>query len=743
MKEDTRAILNANPIPPDGDTAEAPFAATTDADAIADVFRPGENCQRIATARRAAVLVDGENYFRAVHSAMRRARRSIMIVGWDLHSEVRLVRSGRAHDLPLRLGPFLDTLARWREGLVIYLLSWDFAMIYALEREFFPRYKFTWRTHDRIHFRLDGEHPIGASQHQKIVVVDDAVAFAGGFDLSQWRWDTAAHRPDDDRRKDPSGNVYPPFHDVQMMVDGPAAEALGAVVKDRWARACGKSPGVDQGIAIGDPWPPDIAPDFRDVPVAVARTLPAHRDYPEIREVERLYMDSIAAARRTIYIENQYLSAYRIGEAIRQRLETPSGPEVVIVLPENTGGWLEQHTMDVLRGRLLEKLRAADRHHRLRVYYPRVGTDPHTSLMVHAKVMVIDDQFLRVGSSNLSNRSLGLDSECDLAIAAAPETPTALAIAGFRDRLLAEHLGVSPKDVAESHASTGSIGSAVESLRGGARTLLPMDASVPEAIDRWVPDAELLDPERPIAPEALLDTFVGPEQRHGAFRQSIKVLALIAGLVVSAAIWQWGPADGWIDANRVLAAAQWLADRPMAPLSVPAVFVLGGLVSFPVTLMIIATVGIFGPWLGVVYAVVGAQASAMTLFGLGRWLGREGVRRYAGSLINRLSRKLSENAIRAVITVRIVPVAPFSVINVIAGATEIRWRDFAVGTFIGQLPGTLIAAIVADRLVDALRRADLAGIAMLAAAVVGAMLLLAGLRRRLHGDQGPDGRGDG
>jgi phosphatidylserine/phosphatidylglycerophosphate/cardiolipin synthase-like enzyme len=99
-------------------------------------------------------------------------------------------------------------------------------MIYAMEREFSPRDNLKWRTHRRIHFCLDGHHPVGASQHQKIVMVDDAVAFVGGFGLSKWRWDTSDYRPGDPRRTDPDGEPYPPFHDLQMAVDGPAARVL-------------------------------------------------------------------------------------------------------------------------------------------------------------------------------------------------------------------------------------------------------------------------------------------------------------------------------------------------------------------------------------------------------------------------------------------------------------------------------------------------------------------------------------
>ena len=120
---------------------------------------------------------------------------------------MRLIRSGESTEYPQTLGKFLDYLARKTDGLHIYLLSWDFAMIYAMEREFFPRYRLEWRSHKNIHFCLDGEHPVGASQHQKVVVIDEVVAFSGGLDLSKWRWDTSAHLPDDERRVDPEGIV--------------------------------------------------------------------------------------------------------------------------------------------------------------------------------------------------------------------------------------------------------------------------------------------------------------------------------------------------------------------------------------------------------------------------------------------------------------------------------------------------------------------------------------------------------
>jgi phosphatidylserine/phosphatidylglycerophosphate/cardiolipin synthase-like enzyme/uncharacterized membrane protein YdjX (TVP38/TMEM64 family) len=695
-----------------------------------NILQPSRNCHRLESAHRAAVLIDGETYFRVLHQALRRARHSVFIVGWDLHSEVRLIRDGDTGGYPERLGTLLDSLAQQRPDLVIYLLSWDFAMIYAMEREFFPRYKLKWRTHKRIHFALDGRHPVGASQHQKIVVIDDALAFAGGFDLSQWRWDTSRHLPEDERRTDPGGKPYPPFHDVQMMVDGPAARALGELVKARWTRSEGAPPEIPPPDADADPWPPSVKPDFRDVRIAIARTLPQNEDQPAATEVRQLYLDSIAAARRFIYIENQYLSAHCIGEALEARLKAENGPEVVLVLPEKTGGWLEQHTMDVLRGRLVARLQAADRHDRLRLYYPRLRERPHSALMVHAKVMIIDDLLLRVGSSNLSNRSMGLDSECDLAIAAAPEDEgLQQSIGNIRTRLLAEHLGRKAEDVAQAVAAHGSLIKAIEALRGDGRTLAPLPVEIPDEVDRWVPETRLIDPEQPVPPDKLLNLFVPPEQLPAAYRHAVKALVLIAVVAGLAAVWRWTPLGDLIDLEALRAMAAWIHQQPLAPLLVAAAYVLGSLVALPVTLISIATVVVFGAWLGFLYALAGSWLSAMAVFSLGRWMGRDLVRRFAGTLLNRLSRKLSASGLLAVITVRIVPVAPFSVVNLIAGVSEIRWSDFALGTLVGMLPGIAAVVVLADRIAESLRHPDLTHVTVLMAAVALVGLALVALRR--------------
>src|SRR5262245_55059893 len=234
------------------------------------LFHAGVNCWRTAHAKRAALLVDGDDYFRAFSAAAERARRSIMVLAWDFNSRTRL--RSEEDGAPQRLGDFLNFLARRRRALDVRVLIWDYPMIFGTDREFPSVYGLGWKPHRRVRVRYDNTHPVTGSHHQKVVVIDDQVAFCGGFDLTCKRWDTSAHQASDARRCDDSGSAYPPFHDLMMMVDGAAARALGDLARERWLLATGR-----RLLPVGraaDPWPPSTEPTLERVDVALSRTLP-------------------------------------------------------------------------------------------------------------------------------------------------------------------------------------------------------------------------------------------------------------------------------------------------------------------------------------------------------------------------------------------------------------------------------------------------------------------------------------
>jgi phosphatidylserine/phosphatidylglycerophosphate/cardiolipin synthase-like enzyme len=486
----------------------------------------------VAPARRVAVLVDAEQYFGTLAAALARAERSVFILGWDFHSRMSLCPDATP---PTELGALLEDLCRRRPRLRVHVLDWDFTLLLLGTRELMPWLRLDGR-HPRLAFRLDGRHPVGACHHQKLVVIDDAIAFVGGMDLTAGRWDTPEHAVDDPRRSDPAGCPYPPVHDVQVAVDGEAAALLGQLARERWRRAAGGGPGRARRPPPArrhDPWPEALAPDLRDVSVAIARTEPAYAGRPAVREVEQLWIDGIAAARDWIYIENQYLSARAIGDALCASLARPTGPEILVVSPRECSGWLEETTMGLLRHRLVRRLREADRWQRFRICFPRLPGDA-VRLNVHAKLMIADGRVLRIGSANLSNRSLGLDTECDVQIEAQPGSEAARGICALRDRLLGEHLGVAPARVAAAMRATGSLFATVDRLAGGERTLAPLDVEVPEWIDRIVPERLLTDPEQTFAAMRTVEAWT-PELLRDPHRRRLPVLLASSALAYTLA----------------------------------------------------------------------------------------------------------------------------------------------------------------------------------------------------------------
>jgi len=690
------------------------------------IIRPGENCWQKVPAQRAKLLIDGENYYPVLHKAIQNARHSIIITAWDIDSRMRLTRSDDDDAQPQELGHLLCEVLQQNPQLNIYILNWDWSMLYSFEREWLPTYRPLWKNQQRLHYKLDNQCPSEASQHQKIVVIDNQIAFCGGFDLGKHRWDSREHLPDDNRRIDPDKQSYPPFHDVQWLVDGEAAKKLGELVRLRWQRVTGETLSVPENPA--DCWPQKCVPDFTDINIAIARTQAAFRDLSEIREVEQLFLDSIKAAERLIYIENQYFTSHVIADSLAKSLKSEAGPDVVLVLPKMTGGWLEQQTMDVLRARVIKILLAADKYDRLRICFPHRDALGDAYISVHSKTMIIDNRLLRVGSSNLSNRSMGLDSECDLALEAETDAQQAN-IANFRHELLTEHFGLTISELNTVLEEAGSLKKLIDDRADGAHTLKTLDCKVDELSDQLLPDASVIDPEKPLQAEDMARLLV-PIQQQNAFRKQWRVGAAVMLLVVLlTAIWQFTPMGEWLNKENVQSVAEMIQQQPLAPLLILLVFGLCSLLAVPVSLLIIATVLTFGPWVGSAYAITGSLLGGLMGFFVGHLLGRGGVSRLAGNRINRLSRRLGEQGLLAIITVRIIPVAPFTVINMVAGASHIKLRDFLWGTLLGMLPAIIALSAFADSLVATLKQPEPQQIAILLAVVMGVIGMTLALKK--------------
>ena len=699
------------------------------------LFECDRNCCAIARARRVALLIDGEAYFSAFMRAAERATHSIIILAWDFSSTTRLhFNGGPWRGPPARLGDFLNWLARRRRHLHIRILDWDYPMVFGTDRELPPVWGFGWKPHRRVEVAYDNTHPLGGSHHQKVVVIDDALAFVGGFDLTDRRWDTPAHCVDDGRRKAGSSD-YPPFHDLMMVVDGEAARTLGDIARSRWLAATEEALPPAPGQA--DPWPPSLHTDLYDVDIALSRTLAPYGGRPAIREVEALYLDMIAAARQRIYIENQYFTASTIADALAKRLAEPDGPEIVMVLRLLSHGWLEEHTMHLLRTKLIQRLRAADRHGHLFVYYAHLdGLKVDTCIDVHAKLMIVDDELLRIGSANLSNRSMGMDSECDATIEAQGDPTITAAIRDFRNRLLGEHLDASPAQVDRTTRLLGSLHGAIGVLGGKARTLKRFE-HLPEWPAAVLELARIADPVAPVSLENLIESAAPPAPAYGPPSDlrtaGLRLMAIMLVLFAFAAIWRYTPLTNYLAPERVMAWAHEFAGRPWAPLVILTAYTPACLVMFPRPLITLAAVVAFGPVLGATYALNGLLLAAFMTYVAGRALPRHTIRHIAGHDLNRMSETLHRHGLLAVTALRLVPVAPFAVEGLVAGAIRLKLWHFMLGTLIGLLPGTLAVMLFGREVSAALQGESQISYGLVAAVILMLVALSLLVRKWLLG----------
>ena len=162
------------------------------------LLRPGETCWRVEPGGPVRFLVDGQVYFDAVSDAIRRARRSIHLLGWSFDPRAILAPDT---DPGIGIGHLLVERAKADPALDIRLLVWRSALPISATQDFFPHRARAWFKGTQVRFELDDQVPLGACHHQKIVVVDDALAFVGGADFASDRWDTTAHLDEDPRRR--------------------------------------------------------------------------------------------------------------------------------------------------------------------------------------------------------------------------------------------------------------------------------------------------------------------------------------------------------------------------------------------------------------------------------------------------------------------------------------------------------------------------------------------------------------
>jgi phospholipase D1/2 len=476
------------------------------------ILRPGVNCWSIDEVCQTGLLIDGRDYYRAFYRAAKAARRYILIAGWQFDSSVDLLRGDdlTEADTDVRFLPFLNGLCEKNPELQVYILAWDFSLLFAFRREWWQEWIFNWGTSNRLQFRFDDCHPFAASHHQKFVVIDGHIAFVGGADICAQRWDNRCHLAEHPNRTDASAEPYGPYHEIQSYHMGPVVRLLVELFTRRW-RQCGgeltlPSPPPTYDVVIE----PSVA--LAATRVALSRTQPPMLTPPQepVQEIHRLYLDAIATAEQLIYIENQYFSSQAIYTALvdRMRATQRSRLQIVMLLPKRPEALTEIIAVGFAQTRLLDALQDIARQtgHALGIYYTTatVGSGREKPTYIHAKLLLVDDRFLTVGSANMTNRSMGLDTEVNVSWEVSSPCQEALiqSIRQVRVSLLAEHTGVDPQQDGQGLSQTAGLVDYLNHVADSAHSRLrhhPRDAFLDETawLQPFKPTNLVLDPEQP------------------------------------------------------------------------------------------------------------------------------------------------------------------------------------------------------------------------------------------------------
>ncbi len=377
-------------------------------------------------------LVDGHSYFPALAEALRNARHYVYIVGWCLTPNMPLERRDESEMIQSRL---VSLLAEAAGRLPVRILLWSgspflFQPTARSVRQL--RDVLAKEGHGDMQCRLDHSARVPHCHHQKAIVVDGQVAFVGGMDVTTYlgdRWDEGRHTP----------RMGLNWHDVQLRIQGEAVADVERNFRQRWSAS-----GGDDDLPHREPV---CDPSWR-TPVQIVRTIPIGV-YPFARGGEfgiyHAYIQALRRARRFVYIENQYLwepdVLNELLAAIHKQRDEPF--RVVIVLPARAedGKWDNDRHVD--------RLRAADGGRNIVSVYslyssgPGGGKRPFTykAIYVHAKVAIVDDEWMTVGSANLNHRGLATDSELNVIV------HDAKIARALRVELWSEHLGITKEEV--------------------------------------------------------------------------------------------------------------------------------------------------------------------------------------------------------------------------------------------------------------------------------------------------------
>lgn len=681
------------------------------------IFKTGHNCWRVRNATFAAPVIDCSNYYRAVHQAICNARRTLFIVGWDIDSRIELLRGKEAESAqcPNTLYELLKWKSEITPDLKMYLNRWDYSIFLAAERETFASMKWKLADIHNLEFIFDDQLPLGASHHQKIIVVDDEIAFCGGMDIAIARWDNRQHHVSERDRKDPKGTLflgiedkYKPYHDVQMLVSGDAAKSLGELARRRWFYATGrraKAVKPARTNKLPDAWPKSIIPSFENVEVGISLTVPRFRNQKLNRGIERLYVDMIEKAESFIYMENQFFTHAEIARALNKRLQEKPELRVLMISCKDPQGFMERKTMYYGRVRFKDALTQNGVSDRTVLAYPiSQEKNKKSQIRIHSKVMIVDDHYLRIGSSNLNYRSMTLDTECDLVIEGTNKK-ICQSIAGIRNDLIREHTGRSIEQI-ERIIDGENVQEFLKDVAGSRQNLRETKDEVyrKEVLAKFF--IRFGDPSLPILPSYL--TSHRRVIKKEKFKRLIPLKMVVAAAVIVLLLftWKFTPLSEYVNAKNIAALFEDFRNTMWAiPLGIIA-YALGTLIFVPHIILTTAVVMTFSPLEALLVAITGSLLSCTIGYFLGMTLGKKSLNAVFGKYSDKISQYAHKGGVIGLTMLRLIPSGPFTVQNLILGMIKVPYDTLMISTLLGMLPGTIIFIYLGKAALDLLKNPE-------------------------------------
>jgi phospholipase D1/2 len=225
------------------------------------------------------------------------------------------------------------------------------------------------------------------------------------------------------------------------------------------------------------------------------------------------------------------------------------------------------------------------------------------------------------------------------------------------------------------------------------------------------------------------------KSKQGSTQKRARIIGVIILILLfaAAAAWKWTPLADLIDIHKLAVWAASLRQNPARHFYILSAYLIGSVLVVPITVLILITAIVFGPTIGSLYSLAGCLIGAAVTYMIGFFLGQDFVRKIAGAKWQRLERKIGQSGIIAVATLRLLPVAPFTVVNIVAGAFRVPLRDYILGSLLGLAPGILVTNLFAHQFENAVRNPGIGTILILAALVGITTIGAAWLKRRLDG----------